>query len=125
MLMLSPSRVVLAYNAALSAQALVDMGLTQALLQQTAAVDPEYKDVRHRMALLSRPVADPAMWRGGSAGSVIALTFDDGPKPGLTEQLLAALTRDAVPATFFVIGRHATAYPNLMRMIADSGMQIE
>ena len=53
------------------------------------------------------------------------MTFDDGPKPGITEKLLAVLTHEGVPATFFVIGRHAAEYPELTRKIADAGMQIE
>jgi len=74
---------------------------------------------------LSRCVAEPALWRGASNDPVVALTFDDGPKPGVTEMLLNVLTTEKVPATFFVIGRHTTANPDLVRKISEAGMQIE
>jgi cellulose synthase/poly-beta-1,6-N-acetylglucosamine synthase-like glycosyltransferase/peptidoglycan/xylan/chitin deacetylase (PgdA/CDA1 family) len=55
-------------------------------------------------------------------GRRIALTFDDGPDPRWTPQLLAELHRDGVPATFFVIGSQAARYPGLIRReIADGG----
>src|SRR4051794_34593632 len=44
----------------------------------------------------------------------LALTFDDGPGP-YTARLLDMLKRRSVRATFFVIGRNAAAYPDLLR----------
>jgi peptidoglycan/xylan/chitin deacetylase (PgdA/CDA1 family) len=41
----------------------------------------------------------------------VALTFDDGPSP-YTTGVLKVLKRFAVPATFFVVGRSITAFPN-------------
>jgi peptidoglycan-N-acetylglucosamine deacetylase len=37
--------------------------------------------------------------------TVITLTFDNGPTPGITEPVLDVLSQHAVPATFFAIGR--------------------
>lgn len=48
------------------------------------------------------------------AGAV-ALTFDDGPSPLWTAQVLAVLARFHAHATFFDIGIHAARYPNLVR----------
>ena len=45
---------------------------------------------------------------------VVALTFDDGPEPGRTEQILAVLARHQVPATFFLIAEKAKAHPELV-----------
>ena len=45
----------------------------------------------------------------------IALTFDDGPHPGYTPQLLAVLKRYNVKATFFVVGEQAEKNPELIR----------
>jgi peptidoglycan-N-acetylglucosamine deacetylase len=42
--------------------------------------------------------------RVNTSQKVVALTFDDGPTPDVTEQLLATLAEEAVRATFFVIG---------------------
>jgi len=45
----------------------------------------------------------------------VVLTFDDGPWPGTTEKVLAALARECVHATFFLLGRNAASYPALAR----------
>jgi len=45
----------------------------------------------------------------------VALTFDDGPSPRFTPQILAALHAAGAHATFFVVGRHAARYPGLVR----------
>jgi len=54
----------------------------------------------------------------------VALTFDDGPSPTYTPQILRVLRRDHVPATFFVIGELAQRYPNLVRAEIRSGMSV-
>jgi hypothetical protein len=43
--------------------------------------------------------------------SVVALTFDDGPVPALTDSLVAVLRARGVRATFFVTGRELAAAP--------------
>ncbi len=54
----------------------------------------------------------------------IALTFDDGPNPAWTPQLLELLARHGVKATFFLIGKYAAEEPVLTGYIADSGHTI-
>lgn len=56
--------------------------------------------------------------------SLLALTFDDGPNPAYTPQLLSLLERYGAPATFFLVGRFAHACPGLVREIADRGHSI-
>jgi len=51
----------------------------------------------------------------------IALTFDDGPDPVYTPQVLDVLERHGVKATFFVIGQHVDAHPKLIQRIAAAG----
>lgn len=51
----------------------------------------------------------------------LALTFDDGPNPAWTPQLLDILAQHNVRATFFMVGRYAEAEPVLTRFIADAG----
>ncbi len=55
---------------------------------------------------------------------VIALTFDDGPHPRYTDEILDILCEYGIKATFFVIGRNAEAYPNQLRRIADEGHEL-
>jgi peptidoglycan/xylan/chitin deacetylase (PgdA/CDA1 family) len=54
----------------------------------------------------------------------IALTFDDGPNPSVTPQLLDLLERYDARATFFLIGRHVRACPALAAEIAARGHSI-
>jgi peptidoglycan/xylan/chitin deacetylase (PgdA/CDA1 family) len=51
----------------------------------------------------------------------VVLTFDDGPWPATTPRVLAALARECVQATFFLIGRPASEHPDLVRRIAAEG----
>jgi peptidoglycan-N-acetylglucosamine deacetylase len=51
----------------------------------------------------------------------LALTFDDGPNPAWTPQLLETLAKHRVKATFFLVGKYAEAEPYLTRYIAESG----
>lgn len=47
----------------------------------------------------------------------VALTFDDGPEPGLTEYILSVLHKHGVPATFFMIGDKAKRHPELVASV--------
>ena len=49
----------------------------------------------------------------------IALTFDDGPHPYYTEQLLVGLKERNVRATFFVTGEHAELYPDIIERMKE------
>jgi peptidoglycan-N-acetylglucosamine deacetylase len=51
----------------------------------------------------------------------IALTYDDGPNPAATPQLLEVLARHNVHATFFLIGNFVRECPALVREIAAAG----
>lgn len=54
------------------------------------------------------------------AGTV-ALTFDDGPNPTFTPQILAILRKYHIKATFFVVGMNAKLYPDLIKQIHAEG----
>jgi peptidoglycan-N-acetylglucosamine deacetylase len=58
---------------------------------------------------------------GGGAGGVVYLTFDDGPSPVYTPQVLDLLGRYGARATFFVVGRNVQAYPALVRQELRGG----
>jgi len=64
------------------------------------------------------------MTKGPSDAREIALTFDDGPNPPYTDRILDVLREEHVPATFFVVGRAAVAYPGTLRRIAREGHAI-
>ncbi|MEH1815398.1 MAG: polysaccharide deacetylase family protein [Nostoc sp.] len=52
---------------------------------------------------------------------VIALTFDDGPWPETTEQVLNILKSNNIKGTFFVVGQNLKNYPELGRQIVAQG----
>ncbi len=56
--------------------------------------------------------------------NVVALTFDDGPNPDATPMILDALREKDVKATFFILGRHAERWPDIVLRIAHEGHQI-
>lgn len=55
---------------------------------------------------------------------VVALTFDDGPDPKNTPQILDLLARYGSHATFFVLGSAAAHYPELVRRAAANGNEV-
>jgi peptidoglycan-N-acetylglucosamine deacetylase len=54
----------------------------------------------------------------------VVLTFDDGPWPGNTPAVLAALAAQCVKATFFPIGKHATWHPEILKQVVAQGHTI-
>ena len=55
---------------------------------------------------------------------VIYLTFDDGPDPKWTPQVLALLQKYHATAVFYEIGRNARSYPQISLAVADAGQMI-
>ena len=49
------------------------------------------------------------------------LTFDDGPTPGVTDDILSTLDTHGIKATFFVVGRMAARHPDLLRRVHSAG----
>jgi peptidoglycan/xylan/chitin deacetylase (PgdA/CDA1 family) len=66
---------------------------------------------------------DVPVGRGISHGEV-ALTFDDGPWPVQTKQVVDILERFHAPASFFMVGNLVERYPGIVRMVAKAGMRI-
>ena len=65
----------------------------------------------------------PSVWHGDRRRRAIALTFDDGPSES-TPQLLEALERLGVRATFFQCGCHAERLPEIAREVSARGHEI-
>jgi peptidoglycan-N-acetylglucosamine deacetylase len=59
----------------------------------------------------------------GNDGAV-SITFDDGPNPDATPRILDTLRDEDVRATFFVLGRHADRWPDLVKRMAAEGHQL-
>src|SRR6185369_7789649 len=68
--------------------------------------------------------ADGTLSTRSMPDGTIALTFDDGPDPAWTPQVLDVLARHHAHATFFVIGSKVNQYPELVRRILAEGNEI-
>ncbi|USG65285.1 polysaccharide deacetylase family protein [Brevibacillus ruminantium] len=64
------------------------------------------------------------VWEVKTEHPMIALTFDDGPDPVYTPQILALLKKYDAKATFFVLGAHVKKNPELSRSIVGAGHEI-
>ena len=84
------------------------------------------------LALTLTGVREIALTAGGGAsvelpeeGGLVALTFDDGPRPSTTGRLLDGLALREIPATFFLVGSRLADDPEgqaiVRRMAAASG----
>lgn len=67
------------------------------------------------------PIFGPAIRRLATHDRAVALTFDDGPNPAATPLVLDALAERGVQATFFILGRHAERWPDLVARAAAEG----
>ena len=75
-----------------------------------------------------------AVYKAGSEGSLrplpeqgdrrVALTFDDGPNPKWTREIMDVLEREDVPATFFVTGDNVSRHPDVLEEVHDAGFEI-
>ncbi|MGY5115423.1 bifunctional polysaccharide deacetylase/glycosyltransferase family 2 protein [Streptomyces sp. 900105755] len=94
-------------------------------------------DQRVRTGASSSKVPDKVLdggpiltFRGGQATTVsvpsktIALTFDDGPNPTYTPQVLKILKQYDVPATFFLVGSMVSRYPGIVKTMVQQGNEV-
>src|SRR5262249_5298739 len=71
-----------------------------------------------------RVAADGTLSTRGAPAGTIALTFDDGPDPVWTPQILDVLRRHGAHATFFVIGSQVNEHPELVRRMLAEGNEV-
>ena len=64
------------------------------------------------------------VWAGPSGSNQLALTFDDGPHPKYTPQILEALGEAGVPATFFVLGSQVEQHPEIVAKMIEGGHEL-
>ncbi len=97
-------------------------------LHKMAAVSGE-ADEPQKPAIMARQEVPQAakiefIKSGPAVGNQIALTFDDGPTPGVTERILDELKQRQLRATFFMIGQKIAAAPDLARRVLAEGHEI-
>jgi peptidoglycan/xylan/chitin deacetylase (PgdA/CDA1 family) len=83
-------------------------------------------DMSHAIALerLGPRLTQRILWRLPTRERVVALSFDDGPNPTFTPEILDLLDEHQIPATFFLIGRHVRQHPEVARRIAGGVHEI-
>jgi peptidoglycan/xylan/chitin deacetylase (PgdA/CDA1 family) len=64
------------------------------------------------------PLFGAVIGRGPKRSRALYLTFDDGPRPGVTDRILETLERERVPAAFFLVGAAVRCHPALARRVA-------
>lgn len=64
------------------------------------------------------------LWEVQTDRKIIALTFDDGPDPKHTEQILNVLKQYEAKATFFAVGQRIHDYPEISKRIATEGHEL-
>lgn len=69
-------------------------------------------------------LAGDLVQRVDTAEKVIALTFDDGPTPGYTEETLSALAEHDAKATFYLTGRECEENPGQLAAIVSAGHEL-
>lgn len=79
-----------------------------------------------QLAPLSGPGVRPSTAVAPDAGRLraVALTFDDGPAPGLNERLREELLAARAVATFFLIGQSVAEWPELVSQTAADGYEV-
>jgi peptidoglycan-N-acetylglucosamine deacetylase len=73
------------------------------------------------MTILQKQYPDTFILRGPTDQKRIALTFDDGPDPRFTEDVLNVLNQYNVSGTFFLMGSRAIAYPEIVKRVNTEG----
>lgn len=101
-----------------------DRRLRGAPYSHEAVLYPEYR-VRPCAAPDGTPTADYfKIYPANKDDKVVYLTFDDGPSPNVTPQILDILKRYHIKATFFVVGKNAEARPELIARAAREGHSV-
>ena len=78
---------------------------------------------RASFALMER-LAPNIVWRIDTEQRLVALSFDDGPHPVYTAQVLDILAAQHAHATFFLIGERAARHPELVQRIRGAGHEV-
>lgn len=74
-----------------------------------------------RPPLLFRKIVRGALWRMNKKEKKIYLTFDDGPVPSATTDVLSILKKFNVKATFFCVGENVKKHPEIFQQLIDDG----
>jgi len=101
-----------------------------AAYEKAAAIDPGAEGVLSALSALYKTNGmhlfseDAEIYQGPGNKKQVALTFDDGPNPLYTPNLLNELKRYDAHGTFFLVGKMAQQYPDLVLQILADGNEL-
>jgi peptidoglycan/xylan/chitin deacetylase (PgdA/CDA1 family) len=106
-----------------------DPSINPGSLARPASSQPGQPQTQHAsLPAQTPPVLAPTLKHSYTScnveGRYIAITFDDGPSAQLTPRLLDILKERGIKATFFVVGRNAAEYPDIIRRMDSEGHEI-
>jgi len=84
-------------------------------------VDGALRRFKSVVARQARAFPQSFFLEGQSEDKTVALTFDDGPDPVYTDQILGILDKNDVKATFFMVGAKMRHWPEIARRIEHQG----
>jgi peptidoglycan/xylan/chitin deacetylase (PgdA/CDA1 family) len=76
---------------------------------------------RHTLPPFTSWLFPSLVWQVPTSGFDVYLTFDDGPHPSITDEVLAILARYQAKATFFCVGNNAVKYPEVVNRLRAQG----
>ena len=124
MKILTPVLCAAALSVVACAQEKSDVALLRSGAGSSAGLHPQSQPASGQLPAPRAPRAPAQYNEVPMSRPIVALTFDDGPHPELTPQLLDILRQNGVRATFYVIGRNVAAYPEIARRIVSEGHEI-
>ena len=101
--------------------------LIAALVVLTAVISVPVTQTLQRVSPETREYwkgSNDIIWHVNTSQKMIALTFDDGPSPTFTPQIIEILKKNNVKGTFFVIAKEAEKYPEIVRRAVYLGNEI-
>jgi len=78
----------------------------------------------HQSPIWLQKIYPTLIWKNNSTNKNLVLTFDDGPHPTITKEVLAVLKQYAIKAHFFCVGENVKKYPEILDLIRADGHQI-
>lgn len=103
---------------------LIDLLMPMSTLSQQATIQPTPQLMHQQRIFSVQPKFQGNIIKQAKVNpenKVIALTFDDGPTPNVTPQVLEILKQNNIKATFFLIGRNLNNFPQIGQQIVADG----
>lgn len=76
---------------------------------------------RHTLPPFTSWIFPSLLWKVSTSSPDVYLTFDDGPHPSITDEVLATLEKYQAKATFFCVGDNVVKYPDVVARIRAQG----